>query len=159
MIRALRFAVSQAGWLTWIYNSIMHLDPSGSTTRFRPSLYYQVFIPCDIISLALQAAGGALSTQSGGQNGVNISLAGLAFQVLTLIVFIGLVAQYTFDFRGKRSSDTRKPDQKFKLFAGFLGLATILIFIRCAYRIYELHNGYEGEAIGDEGLFIGLESW
>ncbi|KAH0143215.1 hypothetical protein KCU67_g13664, partial [Aureobasidium melanogenum] len=34
----------------------------------------------------------------------------------------------------------------------------VLIFIRCAYRIYELSDGYGGSALHDQGLFIALES-
>lgn len=141
------------------FRSIMLLDPSGTVTLFRPSLYYQIFIPCDVISLVLQAAGGALSTVSDGQSGVSISLAGLAFQVFTLLVFIVLGALYTLDFQRKGSSQTRRPDNEFKLFAAFLAFATVAIFVRCAFRIYELNGGYTGAAIRDEGLFIGLESW
>lgn len=136
----------------------MLLDPTGSNARFRPSRYYQIFIPCDIISLALQGAGGGLSTQSGGEKGVSISLAGLAFQVFTLLIFIGLVAQYSWDFRRRGSPQGPRPDRNFKMFAAFLAFAVAVIFIRCAYRIYELNDGYTGPAIRDEGLFIGLES-
>lgn len=135
----------------------MYLDPS--CARFKPALYYQIFIPCDIISLVLQAAGGAMSTQSQGssETGVNIALAGLSSQVFTLFAFIVLFAQYAIDFR--RKSSNPHLDGRFMTFAIFGGLATILIFIRCAYRIYELHQGYSGSALHDEGLFIALESW
>lgn len=39
----------------------------------------------------------------------------------------------------------------------FLSLAILFILIRCAYRIDELSDGWNGPLIHDEGLFIGLE--
>jgi hypothetical protein len=60
---------------------ITHLSPTLS--RFKPKLFYYIFIPCDILSLVFQAAGGALSTTSSGssQLGINLALAGLAFRM------------------------------------------------------------------------------
>lgn len=42
-------------------------------------------------------------------------------------------------------------------FIGGLYGATLSILARCAFRCYELQEGYDGEAVKDEGLFIGLE--
>ena len=43
------------------------------------------------------------------------------------------------------------------MFVVFLSLAITLILIRCAYRIDELSDGYNGPLIHNEPLFIGLE--
>lgn len=43
------------------------------------------------------------------------------------------------------------------MFIGGLYAATLMILARCAFRCYELEEGYDGEAVADEGLFIGLE--
>jgi hypothetical protein len=101
-----------------------------------------------------------MSSQSNGKSnvGVNIALAGLSIQVITLFVFCVLVVDY---FIRSRSVWTKTPlPTRFKVFCGTLALATILILIRCAYRIYELSEGYSrnSTALRDEGLFIGLES-
>lgn len=45
----------------------------------------------------------------------------------------------------------------FKVFVVFLTAAIILILIRCAYRIDELSDGYNGPLIHNEPLFIALE--
>lgn len=136
----------------------MKLSPT--VARFKPSFYYQIFIPCDIISLVLQAVGGAMSTQSGGAStaGVNIGLAGLSFHVLTLLIFIILAIDYGARYRKSSGTTKLELDITLKVFLAFLSLATILIFVRCAYRIYELSDGYQGKALHDQGLFIGLES-
>lgn len=139
----------------------MRLSPSSS--QFKPSLYYQIFIPADVLCLVLQAAGGGLSTQSDGssQIGVDLGLAGLSLQVIVIAIFIGLSVQYLFRFRrdvkaGKVSGDAL--DGRFKHFMLFLSLALLVIFIRCCFRIYELSEGYSGSAFHNEGAFIGLES-
>lgn len=125
-------------------------------SRFPPQLFYWVFIPCDLVSLALQGAGGGMSTTSSGTNqiGVNLALAGLGFQVFTLVVFSGLYIDYVVrHYRRTAAGFT----MRLKLFFGFIGLAIVLTLARCAYRVDELSQGYDGPLISDEGLFIGLE--
>ncbi|KAF2670790.1 RTA1-domain-containing protein [Microthyrium microscopicum] len=137
---------------------ITYLSPSHS--RFAPKLFIWIFIPFDILSLVLQAIGGAMSSSSNGKSStaVNIALAGLSIQVITLFFFCVLIVDYAIRSRSvwtKAALPTR-----FKVFCGFLALATILILIRCSYRIFELSEGYSrnSKALRDEGLFIGLES-
>ena len=142
-----------------------YLDPNLSITRFKPTLYYWLFIPCDIVSLCLQGAGGGLSSSSSGssQTGVDMALAGLSFQVITLTVFCVLALDFAVRCRRHHLSQNglegghQKLNMKFKLFIGFLSLAILCILIRCVYRIDELSNGYSGPLIQKQGLFIGLE--
>lgn len=105
-----------------------------------------------------------MSSQSNGssQAGVDIGLAGLSFQVFTLLFFIVLAAQYGFRYQKDRRNgriNISGLDGRFKFFLVCLSLSLVLIFIRCAYRIYELSDGYGGVALHDQGLFIALESW
>ncbi|KPM39587.1 hypothetical protein AK830_g6938 [Neonectria ditissima] len=137
---------------------INFVDPSIS--RFRPQLFYWIFIPCDIVSLILQAVGGALScvatNRKAIENGENISLAGLIFQVVTLVVFSALFADYVFKVARSPSRDRLT-----KIMVTFLGLlftSTFIVLVRCAYRIVELGQGYFSAIFRDEGLFIGLET-
>ncbi|KAJ0351211.1 hypothetical protein COL154_012985 [Colletotrichum chrysophilum] len=131
-----------------------------SISRFNPHLFYYVFIPCDIISLILQATGGALSSiandKSQVQKGVNVSLAGLIFQVVTLVVFCILFADYLF--AAYRSGARERITKNMCVFLAFLFVATILILVRCSYRIEELKEGYFSVLFRNEPLFIGLES-
>lgn len=141
--------------------SIMRLSPTSA--QFKPALYYQIFIPCDCICLVLQAVGGAMSSQSDGtsQLGVDLGLAGLSLQVIVLFLFIVLSIQYAFRYRSDVKANKVSGaglDSKFKFFLTFLSLATLVIFIRCVFRIYELSEGYSGSAFHNEGIFIGLES-
>ena len=135
---------------------MVYLGPQYS--RFSPKFYYWIFIPCDVLSLVLQAVGGALSSQSSGgsKTAVDVSIAGLSFQVFTLCVFIALVIEYALRYLRASKGDAPLSTQ-FKVFCFFLSLAILLILIRCAYRIDELSDGYNGPLIHNEGLFIGLE--
>ena len=101
-----------------------------------------------------------MSSTSNGKStsGVNIALAGLAFQVATLVVFSAFATDYVIRSRSVWTS-VRWP-REFQIFIGFLIAATTLILIRCSYRVYELSQGYSRDSVAlrDQPLFIGLES-
>ncbi|KAG8406284.1 RTA1 like protein [Metarhizium acridum] len=136
--------------------TINYLAPQLSP--FNPNFFYWIFIPADLICLALQAAGGALSTQSKGSSdaGVDITMAGLVLQVVVIFIFVVAFAEYMI--RYARDPGTQALTPRVRLFLSFLGLAVALILGRSIYRAYELSKGYRGsDLITDEGLFIGLE--
>ncbi|KAK3702293.1 hypothetical protein LTR37_015004 [Vermiconidia calcicola] len=128
-------------------------------SRVPAKVYYYTFIPCDIIALILQAVGGAMSSTSNGASsvGANIALAGLIFQVITLVVFSTACIDYMF--LSRHVWQAAALPLRFKVFCAFFTLATLLIVIRCSYRVYELSEGYtsDSEALRDQPLFIGLE--
>ncbi|OLN96108.1 Sphingoid long-chain base transporter RSB1-like protein 6 [Colletotrichum chlorophyti] len=131
-----------------------------SISRFEPRLFYYMFIPCDMASLILQATGGALSTVGNDkakvQVGVNVSLAGLIFQVVCLVGFCFVFADYLIACT--RSDARQQITRRMKTFLAFLFVATLLILVRCSYRIEELKEGYFSPMFRNEPLFIGLES-
>ncbi|EEH17647.1 hypothetical protein PABG_00210 [Paracoccidioides brasiliensis Pb03] len=143
-----------------------------SNSRIPSAWYPRIFIPCDILALALQGAGGGLaSTAETGSNqadvGKNIMIAGVVWQVVVLGVFILLA----FDFAlrtllrmksmGASALDSKHAVLRASLsFRGFLvalSLSTFFIFVRCVYRIAELSGGWDGHLMKDEPLFIALE--
>lgn len=137
-----------------------------SLSRFNPVLFYWIFIPCDLVSLVLQAAGGALSSVSSGKNsvGVDLALAGLALQVITLVIFCGLYADYIWRYLKSDEFKARASTQKtfglrLKIFFAYEALAVIMILMRCAFRVHELRKGYtpSNEMLKNQELFIGLE--
>jgi hypothetical protein len=73
-----------------------------SISRLRPRTYTAVFILCDLISLLLQAAGGAITSIADAdepdlsQAGVNIMIAGLASQVVSLAIFMALCLDFAW---------------------------------------------------------------
>ncbi|KAJ8062703.1 hypothetical protein OCU04_009223 [Sclerotinia nivalis] len=136
-------------------------------SRFRPGTYTIIFCTCDIISLVLQAVGGAIAslanTLSQSDLGKNIMLAGLAFQVFSLILFTILCADFAWRVRrAKGIWNARYIDlvssTLFKSFLGGLCLATVTILIRSIYRCIELSGGFDGALfVGHEAEFMILE--
>ena len=99
--------------------------------------------------------------------GDHIMVAGLAFQVFTLLLFQILVLDFVYttlkrmNSMGEAALDPThkklRESIKFKLFLVALGLSTFCIFIRSIYRVAELSEGWEGALIKNEHLFIGFE--
>lgn len=100
--------------------------------------------------------------------GNNIMIAGLAFQVVTLAVFIALSADFALK-TWKRINALGKVEaldqdhaklRQSKRFRGFLvalAFATLCIFTRSVYRVAELSEGWTGHLISTQKYFIGLE--
>jgi hypothetical protein len=96
-------------------------------------------------------------------------IAGLAFQVLTLFIFIVLCLDFAFrTYKRYKSMGQEAFDQnpafvklregwKFKAFLIALSLATICIFWRSVYRVAELAEGWTGSLIRKQWLFVGFE--
>lgn len=89
--------------------------------------------------------------------GVDVSLGGLGLQVAVLLIFMVCFADYLI--RYVRKNRIAALNSRTRTFFSFLSLAIVAIFIRCAYRCYELSDGYSGsDKITNEGEFIALES-
>jgi hypothetical protein len=82
-------------------------------------------------------------------------MAGLALQVIILTAFIAAYADYMI--RYLRSDRAKSFDWRLKTFFGGLATSIVVILARCAYRVAELKDGYDGELIREEGPFIALE--
>ncbi|KAF8862789.1 RTA1-domain-containing protein [Acephala macrosclerotiorum] len=143
-------------------------------SRIAPESYTRIFIPCDLLSLLLQAAGGGIASAATHTNkspttGDNIMVAGLAFQVFTLGIFIILCLDFAIRTRKRyKSMGESAFDQNplfiklrhswmFKGFIAALTLATICIFWRSVYRVVELAEGWTGHLIRQQWLFVGFE--
>ncbi|KAF9641294.1 hypothetical protein BFW01_g654 [Lasiodiplodia theobromae] len=137
-------------------------------SRIAPRTYAIIFVCCDLLSLILQAAGGAITATADkdqpdlSDTGINIMIAGLASQVASLAAFIVLCAEFAWRvYRNKdRLNESFAGLRKtwlWKLFLGGIALATTTIFIRCIYRLLELNEGFNGELANDEVLFMILE--
>lgn len=126
------------------------------------------------MSLLLQAAGGGVASAASHSGkspvvGDNIMVAGLSIQVFTLLVFMILCVDFGLRTHKRyRSMGASAFDQnpvfvklregwKFKGFLGALTLATICIFWRSVYRVAELGEGWAGDLIRRQWLFVGFE--
>jgi hypothetical protein len=136
-------------------------------SRFKPRTYTLVFCTCDIISLVLQALGGGIAssakTVSNSNLGKNIMLAGLGFQVCSLILFA--IAAGEFALRVMKAKGDRNPryvnltsSRLFKSFIIGLVVASVTIFARSVYRCIELSGGFDGTLfVSDEAVFMVME--
>ena len=159
-----------AGLYLTLSRIVITFGPENS--RLKPLSYPRIFIPCDVASLLLQAAGGGIASAASNQNkspdvGDHIMVAGLAFQVLTLAVFICLCTDFTVrTIRRMKNMGHAALDPSharlrgsvmFRSFVVALAFATLCIFIRSVYRVAELSEGWEGALIKNQYTFIGLE--
>ncbi|CAH0022406.1 unnamed protein product [Clonostachys rhizophaga] len=146
-----------AGIYVTLSASISHFAPD--LTRVKPVVWVWIFLPADIICLILQAAGGAISVTGSGDNsaevGNKISQAGLSLQ---LIVLVGFMAAFgDFFVRFFRAGRLPQIEWRLKAFVAGITLSVIFILARCAFRVYELKEGYSGAAITHEVPFIIME--
>jgi hypothetical protein len=96
--------------------------------------------------------------------GNNIMIAGLSFQVFTLLVFIIFAVDFAIrTLRNPRNIDrdpalvSLRASMRFRLFLGALSLSTICIFWRCVFRVAELSDGWTGPIMKEQNLFVGFE--
>ncbi|KAL2813865.1 RTA1 like protein-domain-containing protein [Aspergillus granulosus] len=137
---------------------------------FKPRTYTITFITFDFIALLLQAIGGAIAStaddddQEGTDLGINIMIAGLAWQVASLLIFTGMAAHFAWRVRKAAGADfnmnfeTLRRGAYFKGSLWGLGIATLVIFVRSVFRCAELSEGFDGHLANDEVTFMILEA-
>ncbi|RMZ82704.1 hypothetical protein DV738_g1464, partial [Chaetothyriales sp. CBS 135597] len=132
----------------------------------RPKTITILFVGFDLLSLVLQAAGGALAStansNSTAQVGVDIMIAGLSTQVVSTTAFCLLCLQLAWSIRKhpERVDDTYRAFRrtlKFRAYSWAIGIATLAILIRCVFRVAELSEGFRGPIANDESLFMVLD--
>ena len=136
-------------------------------SRFSPRTYALTFMISDFVSLVLQGVGGGLAATADNHSGIEtgraIMVAGVVFQVVSLLIFMGLWLEFIFRLRRTTESanDVRlvklRDTKKFTWFQYALGAAVVLIFIRSVYRVAELQQGFDGPIANDEVSFMILE--
>ncbi|KAG2009302.1 hypothetical protein GB937_007901 [Aspergillus fischeri] len=86
-----------------LLGQIIILYHGEDVSRLKPRNYAIFFVSCDVIALILQSAGGALTSTAedadGRQMGLNVMIAGLAFQVAALTLFIALASEFAIRLR------------------------------------------------------------
>jgi hypothetical protein len=136
-------------------------------SRFKPRTYTIIFCSCDILSLMLQSVGGAIAATANSESsinqGKNIMLAGLIWQVFSLVLFGICAGDFAMRVhKGKGSLNPRYVDlvtsKVFKCFLLGLVVASVTIFARCIYRSVELSGGFNSTLfVNDEALFMVME--
>lgn len=124
--------------------------------------YAIVFCTCDVVSLVVQAIGGAqaseANTDSAMELGTHIMVAGIAFQLLTMTLFVGLLVDFLRRVLRAQGEFSNVVTKGMKLVFAALVISTAMIYIRGVYRTIELAQGWRGYLITHEGYFIGLDA-
>ncbi|KAI5266794.1 parasitic phase-specific protein PSP-1 [Aureobasidium subglaciale] len=146
------------------------LSLAPALSPLKPSLYTPIFVSCDIIAILLQGTGGAISAAAASGTsknlldlGVNVMIAGLSSQVITLAIFALLAAVFFVRIAENKamlspSANHIWQDGGFRCFMISAMAAFLFIFIRCAYRIAELKDGWGSAIMRREDEFIILDS-
>jgi hypothetical protein len=154
-----------------VYLTLKHLVITfgASFSRLRPAWYTWLFISCDVFSILLQGAGGGVAsaadkTQKGLLDvGNGLMVAGMVFQVVTLLLFGVLAGEYgvrVWKHKHELNPETftLRRSMKFKLFLVALVVAYFSILIRCVYRVAEMSGGWGNSIMKEETLFTALDS-
>lgn len=139
----------------------------------KPMMYSLIFIGCDVISIALQAAGGgmaagALAEFQDTRQGANVMVGGLAFQVFSIGVFFLFWVLFLYRIRisFKANGDAEfSPDfvhirerKPHFLYLWTVTISVVLVFVRSVYRLIELSEGWSSDLAVDEIYFMILEA-
>ena len=124
-----------------------------------PSKFFWIgFIICDIVSLAIQTVGGVKvsSAKTYGQlrHGAGIMRSGIIFQFSNTVVFVVLVLSTML--RSRRKSTTLVSLANWQVLVA-IGVSTVMLLIRNAYRIVELSDGWKSHLMRTEDYLIGLD--
>ncbi|KAH9845483.1 RTA1 like protein [Teratosphaeria destructans] len=137
-----------------------------SNSRFAPRTVALAFMASDFLSLLLQAVGGAIADTADDegtkQSGIDIMIAGLVLQAVSLAVFLLVVADFGVRCRQgvlDMSAEKQKTRDRFifKAFMASLLLATVAVLIRSIFRVAELWGGFSGKLWNDETDFLVLD--
>ncbi|KAJ8127883.1 hypothetical protein O1611_g5753 [Lasiodiplodia mahajangana] len=132
-----------------------------------PKLYTRIFLTSDAFSLVLQGAGGSLSffeqvTDNSLTLGGKLAIIGLAFQVVSLAVFLVLFVAVVYPARIFASdSPIRKYEHynRIRYFVCGTLIGMVLIVARSTYRVIEFSEGPLGTLVHNEALFIVLDTF
>ncbi|KAF8653257.1 hypothetical protein AX16_004053 [Volvariella volvacea WC 439] len=114
-----------------------------SYSRLRPKLYAIVFLSGDVVSFCIQGAGGGIAaaaeTHDAIMRGSHIMLAGIAFQLGVLVIYIFLSAEFYYRYFNNKPFTNRPNeasilrgefDSRVKWMVGALSFNTLVLFIR-----------------------------
>ncbi|KAH6608396.1 hypothetical protein Trco_001742 [Trichoderma cornu-damae] len=157
-----------------IYLIIKHvaINLNPSVSRIKPRLFPLIFLPADLSCLIIQAIGGGLAAAGGKTNqklqegGSHAIVAGVALQVVVLLAFGALSADYYVRVRKYMSLPEAQGtdgwrlwhDASFNKFQYAISSAYFIILVRCIYRIVEMAGGWGNKVMQDQPSFLVLDS-
>jgi len=122
----------------------------------------KIFVICDILSFLVQASGSGIASSNNWQGnsekiGVDVLIAGLATQLVTVLVFAVLLGTFTnMVFAKGRAKDTAPSGWKRVHMA--ICISILFIAVRSVYRLIEFILGIDGYPFSHEWIFYVFES-
>ncbi|KAL8710150.1 MAG: hypothetical protein Q9220_005233 [cf. Caloplaca sp. 1 TL-2023] len=137
------------------------VDPLGLSKR----TILAIFITSDVVATIVQVAGAALigsaeSDRISPDNGNNILLAGLAFQVFSFLVFLILLFVFLRNSRKVMLSNSTGEGGRgnmMQMYSAALVASSLLVYLRTCFRLAETAEGVMGYASSHEAFFGALE--
>jgi hypothetical protein len=126
-----------------------------------PRLYLWIFCTCDVISLVVQAIGGGMASAAADEvdgntaPGTHIMVAGIAFQMASITVFMICAADFVRRALQRRLLQPLTGTVVPLLVA--MVFSVVCIYVRSIYRTIELSEGWSGYLITTERYFIALD--
>lgn len=122
----------------------------------RPAFILAFFIASDAISTIVQVAGASLigvkeSRREDPTSANNILLAGLAYQVFAMSIFVVLMT--TFQIRARR----KIKQHRLQVFCLSFSVSTLMVYMRTIFRLIETAEGLGGKLSTHEVYFACLE--
>lgn len=151
-----------------------------SYALIKPMYYSYIFIACDIVSLVIQAAGGGIAATNltddlSPDSGTHVMVAGLAFQVFSMSIYIFFFLHYFYKiqylayFSKSHQQHPLEPTFNsqfvalrsrplFKYYPIVIFITVMFVYVRCIYRVIELAEGWSGFLITHEVYFMILDA-
>ena len=114
-----------------------------------PKAYLYIFCTSDIISLVVQAVGGAMASiamqetpEGDTDNGTHIMVGGILFQLVVIVIFSILFTRVII--RTFKSCGPALKYPKIRLVIAATVFSVVVIVVRSIYRTVELLQGWEG---------------
>lgn len=124
--------------------------------------YLYIFCTADVVSLVIQAVGGGMAAVAYEQNppkstanGTHIMVAGILFQLASILVFVSLFVVVIF--RTLKSKGEFLTRRRIQWIIAAMVLSVVLIVTRSIYRTIELLQGWSGYLITTQRYFIALD--
>jgi len=124
--------------------------------------YLYIFCTADVVSLVVQAVGGGMAAIAYQKNppantasGTHIMVAGILFQLASILVFVSLFIVVIM--RALKSRSEVLAQRKVQWVIAATVLSVVVIVTRSIYRTIELLQGWSGYLITTERFFIVLD--
>lgn len=81
-------------------------------SMLQPRWFSYIFVSCDVLSLVIQAAGGGMAAEAvldyqDTASGTHVMVAGIAFQVVSMTLFYGVLADFVYRIYFKAASEVK----------------------------------------------------